>query len=382
MKKIKVMPIFGTRPDAIKMCPLVHALRSCPDISTVVCVTGQHREMLNEVLSFFEVTPDYNLDIMRESQSIETITTDILSALGQVLEEEKPDLVLVHGDTTTAFSSALSAFYHKITVGHVEAGLRSYNIYSPYPEEMNRKLIAALASLHFAPTVLCREQLKREGIEHGVYVTGNTEIDAVLKYTVQPKFQFGPSLDKVDFSKRILFVTAHRRENLGEPLENICRALLRIANTYEDVQIIYPVHPNPAVRRTVFSILNGHERILLIDPLSPVEAHNMIAHSFLLLTDSGGIQEDAAALRKPVIVLRRETERPEGIDAGVSVLGGTEEDIIFNIAKDLLENPAVYKEMANAENPYGDGNASARIVQVILNYFQIKKESESKGDRQ
>lgn len=369
MKKIKVMPIFGTRPDAIKMCPLVGALKKCDAIDTVVCVTGQHREMLREVLDFFSIKPQYDLDIMRREQTIETITTDILTSLGGVLDKEKPDLVLVHGDTSTAFASALSAFYHKITVGHVEAGLRSYNIYSPYPEEMNRKLIASLSTLHFAPTELCRLQLKNEGIEKGVYVTGNTEIDAVKKYTVREQFDFGKLRESIDFSKRILFVTAHRRENIGEPLRNICRALLRIANEYEDVQIVYPVHPNPAVRSIVFEELGGHERILLGEPLSPVEAHNMIARSYLLLTDSGGIQEDAAALQKPVVVLRRETERPEGIDAGVAVLGGTDENAIFAIAKKLLEDAQAYEKMAFAPNPYGDASASEKIVDSILDYF-------------
>lgn len=370
-KRIKVMPIFGTRPDAIKMCPLVHELRKHDEIDTVVCVTGQHREMLNSVLDFFKVVPEYNLDIMRESQTINTITTDIMEKLTPVLEAEKPDLVLVHGDTSTAFVSALCAFYQKIPVGHVEAGLRSYDKWSPYPEEMNRRLIAPIADLHFIPTAMCKQQLIKENITEGLYVTGNTEIDAV-GYTVNKEFSFPKELaEKIDFTKRIIFVTAHRRENLGEPLENICRALGRLAENFEDVQIVYLVHLNPAVRKTVFSILDNKQRVLLADPLPPVEAHNLIAKSYLILTDSGGIQEDAPALKKPVLVLRRETERPEGIEAGTARLAGTDEDTIYNMAACLLNNKEEYNTMANAHNPYGDGYTSARIVKAILHSFDL-----------
>lgn len=375
-KKIKVMPIFGTRPDAIKMCPLVHELRKRKEIETVVCVTGQHREMLNSVLDFFGIVPEYNLDIMRPSQTINTITTDILEKLDPVLKAECPDLVLVHGDTSTAFTSALSAFYNKISVGHVEAGLRSYDKWSPYPEEMNRRLIGPIADLHFIPTPLCREQLLKENITEGLFVTGNTEIDAV-GYTVKKDFEFPEELAaKLDFSKRIIFVTAHRRENLGEPLENICRALARIAETFDDVQIVYLVHLNPAVRKTVNAILSGKERVLLTDPLPPVEAHNLLAKSYLILTDSGGIQEDAPALKKPVLVLRRETERPEGIEAGTAKLAGTDEDTIFRMASELLNDSAEYSRMASARNPYGDGKTSARIADAILYHFGMGERPE------
>ncbi len=369
--KFKVMPIFGTRPDAIKMCPLVHELKKHDELETVVCVTGQHREMLQSVLDFFGVVPEYNLDIMRPSQTINTITTDIIEKLDPVLKQEKPDLVLVHGDTSTAFVSALCAFYNKIPVGHVEAGLRSYDKWSPYPEEMNRRLIGPIADLHFIPTPMCKQQLLRENITEGLYITGNTEIDAV-GYTVKENFEFPRELaEKIDFSKRIIFVTAHRRENLGEPLENICRALARIAEEFEDVQIVYLVHLNPAVRKTVNEILAGKERVLLTDPLSPVEAHNLLARSHLILTDSGGIQEDAPALKKPVLVLRRETERPEGIEAGTAKLAGTDEDVIFSMAKKLLTDEAEYQKMAKARNPYGDGKTSERIAQAILHSFGL-----------
>ena len=374
--KIKVMPIFGTRPDAIKMCPLVHELRKRKEIETVVCVTGQHREMLNSVLDFFGIVPEYNLDIMRPSQTINTITTDILEKLDPVLKEEKPDLVLVHGDTSTAFTSALCAFYNKIPVGHVEAGLRSYDKWSPYPEEMNRRLIAPIADLHFIPTPMCKKQLVAENINEGLFITGNTEIDAV-GYTVKENFEFPKEIaEKIDFSKRIIFVTAHRRENLGEPLENICRALARIAEEFDDVQIVYLVHLNPAVRKTVNEILSGRERVLLTDPLPPVDAHNLLSRSYLILTDSGGIQEDAPALKKPVLVLRRETERPEGIEAGTAKLAGTDEETIFRMASELLTNDAEYAKMASAHNPYGDGNTSKRIADAILYHFGMGERPE------
>ena len=374
--RIKVMPIFGTRPDAIKMCPLVHELRKRKEIETVVCVTGQHREMLNSVLDFFGIIPEYNLDIMRPSQTINTITTDILEKLDPVLKEEKPDLVLVHGDTSTAFTSALCAFYNKIPVGHVEAGLRSYDKWSPYPEEMNRRLIGPIADLHFIPTPMCKKQLEAENINEGLFITGNTEIDAV-GYTVKENFEFPKEIaDKIDFSKRIIFVTAHRRENLGEPLENICRALARIAQEFVDVQIVYLVHLNPAVRKTVNEILSGRDRVLLTDPLPPVDAHNLLSRSYLILTDSGGIQEDAPALKKPVLVLRRETERPEGIEAGTAKLAGTDEETIFRMASELLTNDGEYAKMASAHNPYGDGNTSKRIADAILYHFGMGERPE------
>ncbi|MBO4264840.1 MAG: UDP-N-acetylglucosamine 2-epimerase (non-hydrolyzing) [Clostridia bacterium] len=363
------MPIFGTRPDAIKMCPLVLELKKREEFKTVVCVTGQHRQMLHSVLDLYRVKPDYDLDIMREAQTIETITSDVLEKLAPVLQKEKPDIVLVHGDTTTAFASALSAFYHKIPVGHVEAGLRSYDIYSPYPEEMNRKLISALTNIFFIPTELCREQLRRENITENVYVTGNTEIDAVKKYTVRADYDIKSIIPDYDENWRLIFVTAHRRENLGAPLENICMALKTIAQKHRDVMIVYPVHLNPAVRNTVFPLLSDCERIKLIDPIGPMDAHNIIAKSELLLTDSGGIQEDAAALSIPCVVLRRETERPEGIECGVAVLGGTDKDRIVKITDTLLNDKKAYEKMANAKNPYGDGNSSKYIADALTEYF-------------
>jgi len=319
-------------------------------------------------LDFFEITPEYNLDIMKSNQTLNTITSDILNLLDPVIKKEMPDLVLVHGDTTTAFSAALCAFYNKITVGHVEAGLRSYDRLSPYPEEMNRRLVGSIAELHFIPTPLCREQLLKENINTGLYITGNTEIDAT-RYTVKPNYQLLPPLCNLDFTKRILFVTAHRRENLGEPLQNICKALLKLANEFDDIQIVYLVHLNPAVRETVFSILAGHKNIVLTDPVPPVDAHNLIAKSYLILTDSGGIQEDAPALHKPVLVLRRETERPEGVEAGTAKLAGTNTDTIYEMAKNLLNNKEEYTKMAEAKNPYGDGHSSERICEAILHFF-------------
>ena len=371
MKKIKVMPIFGTRPDAIKMCPLIHEMRKHADIDTVVCVTGQHREMLMSVLEFFNIQPEYNLDIMRPNQTLETITTDIIEKLSPVLKKEQPDLVLVHGDTSTAFAAATVAFYNKIPVGHVEAGLRSYDKWSPFPEEMNRRLVATIADLHFIPTPMCKDQLLRENITNGLYITGNTEIDAV-GYTVKDDIVFPEEIsEKLDPSKKLLFVTAHRRENIGEPLEAICRALGRIVEDNKDTQLIYLVHLNPSVQKTVHSILDGKERIILASPQSPFIAHNLLARSYLILTDSGGIQEDAPALKKPVLVLRRETERPEGVEAGTARLAGTDEDTIYNMACTLLSDKTEYDKMANAKNPYGDGKTSERICQAILHHFGL-----------
>ncbi len=376
MKKIKVMPIFGTRPDAIKMCPLIHEMRKFKEIETVVCVTGQHREMLQSVLDFFNIVPEYNLDIMRPNQTLETITTDIIEKLSPVLKKENPDLVLVHGDTSTAFSAAITAFYNKIPVGHVEAGLRSYDKWSPYPEEMNRRLVAPIADLHFIPTAMCKNQLLSENITSGLYITGNTEIDAV-GYTVSDSFEFPPEISsKLDPTKKLIFVTAHRRENIGEPLENICNALARIVRDNEDTQLIYLVHLNPKVQEIVRKILDNKERIILASPQSPVIAHNLLAKSYLILTDSGGIQEDAPALRKPVLVLRRETERPEGIEAGTAKLAGTDEDTIYRMATSLLNDKDEYNKMANAKNPYGDGTTSNRICKAILHYFGMGERPE------
>lgn len=376
MKKIKVMPIFGTRPDAIKMCPLIHELRKYNEIETVVCVTGQHREMLASVLDFFNITPEYNLDIMRPNQTLETITTDIIEKLSPVLKKEMPDLVLVHGDTSTAFASAVAAFYNKIPVGHVEAGLRSYDKLSPFPEEMNRRIVGTIADLHFIPTPMCKEQLLRENITEGLYITGNTEIDAV-GYTVSDNYEFPEEIaSKLDPSKKLIFVTAHRRENIGEPLRAICRALGRIVEDNKDTQLIYLVHLNPKVQETVHEILDGKDRIILASPQSPETAHNLLARSYLILTDSGGIQEDAPALKKPVLVLRRETERPEGIEAGTARLAGTDEDAIYSMACALLNDKNEYDKMANARNPYGDGTSSRRICDAILHYFGMGERPE------
>ncbi len=376
MKKIKVMPIFGTRPDAIKMCPLIHEMRKFNEIETVVCVTGQHREMLQSVLDFFKIVPEYNLDIMRQNQTLETITTDIIERLSPVLKEEKPDLVLVHGDTSTAFAAAVTAFYNKIPVGHVEAGLRSYDKWSPYPEEMNRRLVAPIADLHFIPTPMCKNQLISENITSGLYITGNTEIDAV-GYTVSEDFEFPDEIaSKLDNSKKLIFVTAHRRENIGEPLENICHALAKIVEDNKDTQLIYLVHLNPKVQETVRKILDNKKRIILASPQSPVIAHNLLSRSYLILTDSGGIQEDAPALKKPVLVLRRETERPEGIEAGTAKLAGTDTETIYKMACSLLRDRDEYDKMANAKNPYGDGTTSNRICKAILHHFGMGERPE------
>ncbi len=376
MRKIKVMQIFGTRPDAIKMCPLVLEMRKHMQIETIVCVTGQHREMLNSVLDFFRIVPEYNLDIMRPNQTLETITTDIIEKLSPVLSEEKPDLVLVHGDTSTALAAALTAFYNKIPVGHVEAGLRSYDKWSPFPEEMNRKLVGSIADIHFIPTPMCKEQLITENVNDGLYITGNTEIDAV-GYTVSSDFEIPKNiLEKLDETKRLIFVTAHRRENIGEPLENICRALRRIVDDNKDTQLIYLVHLNPKVQETVHKYLDGVDRVILAEPQSPVIAHKLIAKSHLILTDSGGIQEDAPALKKPVLVLRRETERPEGVAAGTAKLVGTDEETIYKMTCELLSNSIEYEKMSRARNPYGDGLTSKRICMAILHHFGLGEKPE------
>ncbi len=368
MDKIKIMTVFGTRPEAIKMAPLAIELEKNPDIESVVCVTAQHREMLDQVMDLFQLKADYDLDIMKERQSLLGITTRVLEGLDDVMKEAKPDIVLVHGDTTTSFVGALAAFYNQITVGHVEAGLRTYDKYSPFPEEMNRNLTGRIADMHFSPTVQNRENLLKENIpKDDIYITGNTVIDA-LKTTVRDGYTFSDDvLNHIDFeNKRVIIVTAHRRENLGEPLKNICNALKEIVEEYPDVELVYPVHLNPAVRETVFGILGDAERVHLIEPVTVDDLHNAIAKSFMVMTDSGGIQEEAPALAKPVLVLRRETERPEAVMAGTVKLAGVDKDVIVAMAKDLLDNPESYKKMAHAANPYGDGNASERIVQAIL----------------
>ena len=362
---MKALIVFGTRPEAIKMCPLVLELKQTPGIEAIVCVTGQHREMLDQVLDIFGVVPEYDLAIMKESQTINDITTAILLKLGDVIAECRPDIVLVHGDTTTSMASALAAFYQQIPVGHVEAGLRTYNIYSPFPEEMNRKLISALTTYHFAPTERNRRALEREGVTENVFVTGNTVIDA-FAYTTREDYTFkDETLRSFDFSQPTILMTAHRRENLGAPLENICRAVLRIIEAHPDLHLIYPVHLNPAVRNTVFSMLGDNERIHLIDPIDVEDMHNAMKRSVLVLTDSGGLQEEAPHLGKPVVVLRTETERPEAVDAGTVVVAGVNENDIFRIVDELLTNKETYQNMSRAINPYGDGKASKRIAQVL-----------------
>lgn len=370
MEKIKVMTVFGTRPEAIKMAPLVRALEQCENTESIVCVTAQHRQMLDQVLEIFKIKPDYDLDIMEPRQTLATITEKSLRGLDTVLDEAKPDIVLVHGDTSTTFAGALAAFYHKIPVGHVEAGLRTFDKYSPFPEEMNRKLTGQIAELHFAPTVRNESNLAAEGIRDGVFVCGNTVVDAI-HLTVRDDFTFrDPALQSLDFaSNRVVLVTAHRRENYGEPMENICRAIARLSEKYPDVHFVYPVHLSPYVRETAEKFLGGNERIHLIAPLAVDEMHNLMARCYLVMTDSGGLQEEAPGLGKPVLVLRRETERPEAIEAGTVKLAGVEEENIFAMACELFDNADAYAQMAHAVNPYGDGKTSQRIVQAIEQYF-------------
>ena len=360
----KVMLVFGTRPEATKMCPLVLELKSRPEqFETVVCVTGQHREMLDQVLRTFRVTPDYDLSIMKEKQTLFDITVNILERIKAVLEKEKPDVVLVHGDTSTTFAAALACFYLQIPVGHVEAGLRTYNIDSPYPEEFNREAVGIIARYNFAPTARSRENLLREGKRpESIFVTGNTAIDA-LKTTVREDYSH-PELEWAKGS-RLVVITAHRRENLGQPMHNMFRAIRRIMDEYPDVKAIYPIHMNPAVRRVAEEELRGCERIRIIEPLDVLDFHNFLARSYLILTDSGGIQEEAPSLGKPVLVMRDTTERPEGIAAGTLRLVGTDEDPIYRNFKELLEDRAAYDAMAHASNPYGDGFASRRIADIL-----------------
>ena len=359
----KIMLIFGTRPEAIKMCPLVNELKQRQNIQTVVCVTGQHKEMLDQVLNSFHVIPDYNLHIMKEKQTLFDITISILNSIKAVLEREKPDIILVHGDTTTTFVASLAAFYMQIPIGHVEAGLRTYNILSPFPEEFNRQAVGIIAKYNFAPTEKARQNLLNEGKDpNSIYVTGNTAIDA-LKTTVSNKYKH-PILDWVG-KERLIMVTAHRRENLGEPLRSMFRAIRRIVDEFDDVKVIYPIHMNPVVRSAANEILGGHERIKIIEPLEVVDFHNFLNRSYLILTDSGGIQEEAPSLGKPVLVMRDTTERPEGIKAGTLKLVGTKEEVIYTECKKLLIEEAEYKKMSNASNPYGDGNASKRIADIL-----------------
>ncbi len=361
----KIMIVFGTRPEAIKMCPLVKELKERKNIQTIVCVTGQHREMLKQVLDCFEVIPDYNLDIMQDKQTLFDITNNIISKIKPVLEEVRPDIILVHGDTTTTFVTALCAFYMQIPVGHVEAGLRTYNLYSPYPEEFNRQATGIIAKYNFAPTEMAKSNLINEGKEEStIYVTGNTAIDA-LKTTVSTEYE-NPLLDWVG-NDRLVVLTAHRRENLGKPLENMFTAIKKIIEERKDIKVIYPVHKNPIVQEIAKKILGNNERIKLIEPLEVIDFHNLLASSYLILTDSGGIQEEAPSLGKPVLVMRDTTERPEGIKAGTLKLVGTDTDTIYKEMKKLLDNSIEYDRMSKAQNPYGDGLASKRIADILCN---------------
>ena len=359
----KVMLVFGTRPEAIKMCPLVNELKTRKGIETVVCVTGQHRQMLDQVLEAFHVEPDYDLSIMKDRQTLFDVTTNILNRIKAVLEEVQPDVVLVHGDTSTTFVTALACFYLQIPVGHVEAGLRTYNIYSPYPEEFNRQAVSIISAYNFAPTELSKENLLREGKNPDtIYVTGNTAIDA-LKTTVREDYTH-PDLEWAKGS-RLIMITAHRRENLGEPMKHMFRAIRRVCDEHPDIKAIYPIHMNPVVREIADSILGDDERIRIIEPLDVLDFHNFLSRSYLILTDSGGIQEEAPSLGKPVLVMRDTTERPEGIKAGTLKLVGTDEEVIYQNFKQLLEDEESYKAMSTASNPYGDGFACKRIADIL-----------------
>ena len=375
MKKIKVLTIFGTRPEAIKMAPLVKELeKNSDDIESIVCVTAQHRQMLDQVLDIFDIKPDYDLNIMKDRQTLVEIVTRALEGLDDVIKKAEPDIVLVHGDTSTSFVGSLAAFYNQKAVGHVEAGLRTYNKYFPYPEEVNRRITGVIADMHFAPTVRNRDNLLSEKVNpDDIFITGNTVIDA-LKSTVKEDYKFkDEALGKMDWSgKRVIVMTAHRRENLGMPLKNICHAVRDIVEKYDDVEVVYPVHLNPAVRNTVFDILGDIERIKLIDPVNADELHNAIKRGYLVLTDSGGLQEEAPSLGKPVLVLRNETERPEAVDAGTVKIAGVERENIFKMTDELLKDKSEYDKMARAVNPYGDGKASERIVKAIIERFSGK----------
>ena len=366
---MKMLTIFGTRPEAIKMAPLVKKLNCEEGMESVLCVTAQHREMLDQVLELFELHADYDLDIMKANQTISQITTNVLLGLEEVIKKENPDIVLVHGDTTTTFASALAAFYHQKKVGHVEAGLRTYDKYSPYPEELNRVMTGHIADLHFAPTDRNRENLIKEGVAPGrIFVTGNTVIDA-LKWVAEKPYEFeDKTLKNIDFGgKRVITVTCHRRENLGENMENIFGAINDVASSFEDVEIVYPVHLNPKVRATANKSLKGAERVHLIEPLAYQPFVNLMAKSCLVITDSGGMQEEAPAFGKPVLVVRRETERPEAIEAGTAKLAGVKRADIYKMAETLLSDKGEYEKMAKAVNPYGDGFAAERIVEILKN---------------
>lgn len=376
MEKIKVMSIFGTRPEAIKMSPLVKELEKYEEIESIVCVTAQHREMLDQVLEIFDIKPDYDLDIMEKKQTLSSITAKAIKGLDEVLEKVKPNIILVHGDTSTTFCGALTAYYHQIKVGHVEAGLRTYDKYQPFPEEINRCLTGVLADLHFAPTPLAKSNLIRENTSSdGIFITGNTVIDA-LSHTINEDYKFTlEALNNVDFkNKRVIVMTAHRRENLGEPLEDICNGVKKIVEEFKDVEIVYPVHKNPVVIETVHKILGNMDRVHLIEPVDLSDMHNMMSRCYMVFTDSGGLQEEVPSMGKPVLVLRNVTERPEGVEAGTLKLVGTDGNRIYSYAKELLTNEDAYSKMSNAKNPFGDGLASKRIVENILFYFGKRTE--------
>lgn len=365
---VKVMTIFGTRPEAIKMAPLVKELEKRKEIESIVCVTAQHREMLDQVLKVFDIKPDYDLNIMKQGQTLSEITSRVLLGLEEVIKEVKPNIILVHGDTTTTFAGALAAFYNNVDIGHVEAGLRTWNKYSPFPEEMNRQMVDCMTDMYFAPTEVSKNNLLIQGInEEKIYITGNTAIDA-MKYTVNDNY-YNEIFDWVSEDKLIL-LTAHRRENLGEPMRNIFKAIKRIVEEYSDIKVIYPIHLNPKVREVANEIFGGIERIKLIEPLEVFDFHNFIKKSYLILTDSGGIQEEAPSLGKPVLVLRDTTERPEGIKAGTLKLIGTDEKKVYKEIKKLVDDKSEYEKMSKANNPYGDGFASKKIVDEIINKYK------------
>lgn len=375
MKKIKVMSVFGTRPEATKMAPIIKELEKRECIESIVAVTAQHRQMLDQALDLFDITPDYDLNIMKKGQTLSGITTSAILGLEEVYKEAKPDIVLVHGDTTTTFSAGLSAFYNNILVGHVEAGLRTFNKKEPFPEEMNRVLTGHIADMHFSPTKTAKQNLLNESITENIFITGNTSVD-LIEYTVKEDYVYTEDkLNHIDIKgKRLIVMTAHRRENLGEPLENICNAVLDIVNEKEDVIVIYLVHYNPIVQNTAKEILGSHERVFLVDPIDLFDMHNLMSRAYLVLTDSGGLQEEVPSLKKPVVVLRNVTERPEGLEAGVLVLAGTEKESIKQEVYKLLDDENAYNKMTNAKNPFGDGKASIRIVDAIEYKFGLKKD--------
>ena len=368
----KVLVVFGTRPEAIKMAPVIREFKKMEDITTIVAVTGQHREMLDQVLKLFDIVPDHDLNLMREGQDLYSITTGVLEGMKEILDKEQPDMVLVHGDTATTFAAALAAFYRRIPVGHVEAGLRTRNKYSPYPEEMNRSLAGRICELHFAPTDTARENLLAESTaSFKIWVTGNTVIDALLD-TIKPEYKFGEELSQIDFSRRIVLVTTHRRENWGNSMRNIYEALLDIVNEFPDVEVVFPVHKNPVVREVAEEMLQGRERFHLIEPLDYEPFAHLMNCCYMVMTDSGGLQEEAPSLGKPVLVLRDTTERPEAVEAGTVKLVGTNRDKIYQEAKRLLTDSREYEQMARAINPYGDGKAARRIAKIVTEFLYVR----------